>query len=144
MAGSPDKPLRLLTYNIQVGLHTRDYGHMVSGAWRHVWPSRSQSGNLERIAELLSEYDFVAIQEADAGSLRTRDCNQIEFLAELETQMLKAADALEFESAAALRDQIKQVQDAPLLGKPEHRPSAPKPGAPGHRPQKKRRYKTKS
>lgn len=82
MAESPDKPLRLLTYNIQVGLHTRDYGHMVSGAWRHVWPSRSQSGNLERIAELLSEYDFVAIQEADAGSLRTRSCNQIEFLAE--------------------------------------------------------------
>jgi excinuclease ABC subunit B len=69
--------------------------------------------------------------------------DQIEFLAELESQMLKAADALEFESAAALRDQIKQVQDAPLLGKPDQRPSEPKPGAPGHRPQKKRRHKTK-
>lgn len=82
MADDPDKPLRLLSYNIQVGLHTRDYRHMLSGAWRHVWPSRDQQANLERIAELISDYDFVAIQEADAGSLRTRAMNQIEFLAE--------------------------------------------------------------
>ena len=82
MAESVDKSLRLLTYNIQVGLHTRDYGHMVSGAWRHFWPSRDQQANLERIAELIADYDFVAIQEADAGSLRTRAMNQIEFLAE--------------------------------------------------------------
>lgn len=75
------KAFRLLTYNIQVGLHTRDYGHMVSGAWRHFWPSRDQHSNLERIAEMLSGFDFVAIQEADAGSLRTRSRNQIEFLA---------------------------------------------------------------
>lgn len=74
-------PLSLLSYNIQVGLHTRDYRHMVSGAWRHLWPSRDQHGNLERIAEMLSEFDFVAIQEADAGSMRTRHRNQIEFLA---------------------------------------------------------------
>lgn len=82
MVESADKALRLLTYNIQVGLHTRDYGHMVSGAWRHFWPSRDQQSNLERIAELIADYDFVAIQEADAGSLRTRAMNQIEFLAE--------------------------------------------------------------
>lgn len=82
MAESAEKSLRLLTYNIQVGLHTRDYGHMVSGAWRHFWPSRDQQANLERIAELIADYDFVAIQEADAGSLRTRATNQIEFLAE--------------------------------------------------------------
>lgn len=82
MADDNDKPLRLLTYNIQVGLHTRDYSHMVSGAWRHFWPSRDQQGNLERIAEIIADYDFVAIQEADAGSLRTRAMNQIEFLAD--------------------------------------------------------------
>ena len=81
MAESQSPPYRLLTYNIQVGLHTRDYGHMVSGAWRHLWPSKDQHSNLERIAEMLSGFDFVAIQEADAGSLRTRSRNQIEFLA---------------------------------------------------------------
>lgn len=84
MADDTAKPaaLKLLSYNIQVGLHTRDFGHMVSGAWRHVWPSRDQRANLERIAELIADYDVVAIQEADAGSLRTRAMNQIEFLAE--------------------------------------------------------------
>lgn len=77
-----ETPLKLLTYNIQVGLHTRDYRHMLTGMWRHALPSREQMRNLDRIAELMSEYDFVAVQEADAGSLRSRQINQIEYLAE--------------------------------------------------------------
>lgn len=75
-------PLKLLTYNIQVGLHTRDYRHMLTGMWRHALPSRERLRNLDRIAELMAEYDFVAVQEADAGSLRSRQINQIEYLAE--------------------------------------------------------------
>jgi endonuclease/exonuclease/phosphatase family metal-dependent hydrolase len=73
--------LKLLSYNIQVGLHTRDYGHMLTGMWRHALPSRDQRKNLDRIAEMMSEYDFVAVQEADAGSLRSSQLNQIEYLA---------------------------------------------------------------
>jgi endonuclease/exonuclease/phosphatase family metal-dependent hydrolase len=74
--------LRLLSYNIQVGLRTRDYLHYLRGAWRHAWPS-GQRANLDRIAAFLGEFDFVAIQEADAGSFRTKFLNQVEYLARL-------------------------------------------------------------
>jgi len=73
--------LRVLTLNIQVGLQTAHYGHYVTGAWRHVLPSRKVLSNLDRIAELASEFDLVALQEADAGSLRTAQLNQVEYLA---------------------------------------------------------------
>jgi Metal-dependent hydrolase len=77
-----DVTLRLLSYNIQAGLATRDYGHYVTGAWRHALPARGRRSNLARMAELMQDYDFVALQEADAGSLRTGDLNQIEYLAQ--------------------------------------------------------------
>ncbi|WP_028080930.1 endonuclease/exonuclease/phosphatase family protein [Solimonas soli] len=73
--------LRVLTLNIQVGMQTAHYGHYVTGAWRHVLPSRKVLGNLDRIAELASHFDVVALQEADAGSLRTAQLNQVEYLA---------------------------------------------------------------
>lgn len=73
--------LRVMTLNMQVGMPTAHYGHYLTGAWRHLLPSRSARQNLHRIAELLHGYDVVALQEADAGSLRTGHINQIEFLA---------------------------------------------------------------
>lgn len=73
--------LRVLTLNIQVGMPTEHFGHYVTGAWRHVLPSRSVRRNLDRIAEFASDFDVVALQEADAGSLRTAQINQIEYLA---------------------------------------------------------------
>ena len=81
--GLETRRLRLLSFNIQVGLHTRHYGHYVTRAWQHVAPAAAAGmrGNLARIAELMRDYDFVAIQEADAGSLRTRYVNQLEYLA---------------------------------------------------------------
>lgn len=78
---APALRLRLLSYNIQVGLHTGHFGHYLSGAWRHVLPHATSLSNLDRIAEVIRDYDFVAIQEADAGSLRTRNLNQMEHLA---------------------------------------------------------------
>ncbi len=76
-----DLRLRVLSYNIQVGLQTGHYGHYVTRAWRHALPAPGMHRNLDRIAELLRDYDFVAIQEADAGSLRTQFTNQVEYLA---------------------------------------------------------------
>ncbi len=73
--------LRILTLNIQVGMPTHNYGHYLTGAWRHVLPSPSARRNLDRIAEFISGFDIVALQEADAGSLRTAQINQIEYLA---------------------------------------------------------------
>lgn len=78
----PDQRLRVLSYNMQVGLHTAHYGHYLSRAWRHALPGRGMGARLDEIAELLRDYDFVALQEADAGSLRTRYTNQVEYLAQ--------------------------------------------------------------
>jgi endonuclease/exonuclease/phosphatase family metal-dependent hydrolase len=74
--------VRALTFNIQVGMYTAHYGHYLTGAWRHVLPSQGVRRNLDRIAELLQDYDCVALQEVDAGSLRTSQLNQAEYLAQ--------------------------------------------------------------
>ncbi len=80
-SGHSTQRLRLLTFNMQVGMPTAHYGHYLTGAWRHLLPSKSVRRNLDRIAELARDYDVVALQEADAGSLRTASVNQIEYLA---------------------------------------------------------------
>lgn len=77
-----DGSLHLLSLNMQVGLHTSRYRHYVTRSWQHVLPNRSAAVNLERIAMLAARYDIVALQEADAGSLRTAQLNQVAFLAE--------------------------------------------------------------
>lgn len=74
--------LRLLSLNIQCGLHSSRYRDYVTQAWRHVLPNRSARANLERIATLAARYDIVALQEADAGSLRTAQVNQVAHIAE--------------------------------------------------------------
>ncbi|PTU31133.1 endonuclease/exonuclease/phosphatase family protein [Stenotrophobium rhamnosiphilum] len=79
--GSADT-VRLLSLNIQVGLNSSRYWHYLTHAWRHVLPTRSAQLNLDRIAKLVSRYDIVALQEADAGSLRTSQLNQVAHLAE--------------------------------------------------------------
>src|SRR3546814_19251292 len=71
--------LRVLTLNIQVGMQTAHYGDYVTGAWRHVMPSRRVRANLDRIAELASGFDMVALQEADAGSLRSSQLTQVAY-----------------------------------------------------------------
>ncbi len=74
--------MRVLSYNMQVGLETGHYGHYVTRAWRHALPGAGMHRTLDRIAEVLADYDFVALQEADAGSLRTQFTNQVEYLAQ--------------------------------------------------------------
>src|ERR1043166_10017353 len=44
-------------------------------------PPPTMHQTLDRIAELMRDYDFVAIQEADAGSVRSHYVNQLEYLA---------------------------------------------------------------
>lgn len=78
----PGRTLGLLSLNIQVGMHSSRYWHYFSQAWRHLLPSQGAQLNLERIATLVSRYDIVALQEADAGSLRTAQLNQVAHLAE--------------------------------------------------------------
>ncbi|TBU99345.1 endonuclease/exonuclease/phosphatase family protein [Stutzerimonas kirkiae] len=78
-----DGRLRLLSFNIQVGISTERYHHYLTRSWQHLLPHAGRSGNLQRIGELLGDYDLVALQEADGGSLRSGYVNQVEHLAQL-------------------------------------------------------------
>lgn len=73
--------LKLLSYNIQVGVASSRYRHYVTHSWKHVLPHAASFTNLDRIAHLLNDFDIVALQEVDAGSLRSLFVNQVEYLA---------------------------------------------------------------
>lgn len=77
--------LRLLSFNIQVGISTERYHHYLTRGWQHLLPHQGRAGNLQRIGDLLGDYDIVALQEADGGSVRSGFVNQIEHLARLGT-----------------------------------------------------------
>jgi endonuclease/exonuclease/phosphatase family metal-dependent hydrolase len=73
--------IRLLSYNIQVGMASTRYHHYFTGSWKHILPHGQIYENLTRIAHAISGFDIVALQEVDAGSLRSGFINQTEFLA---------------------------------------------------------------
>lgn len=64
------------------------------------------------------EAEAAAHAQANAAVGRTDEAQYVteEYLAELQAEMLAAADALEFERAAALRDRIEKMRDA--IGEP--------------------------
>lgn len=74
--------LRLLSYNIQVAIGSHRFHHMLSHSLRYLMPHGQSFQNLDRIAETIVGYDIVALNEADAGSMRTRFVNQAEYLAQ--------------------------------------------------------------
>ncbi|WP_460417801.1 endonuclease/exonuclease/phosphatase family protein [Pseudomonas sp. microsymbiont 2] len=78
-----DGRLRLLSFNIQVGISTERYRHYVTRSWQHLLPHNGRAGNLQKIGDLLGDFDLVALQEADGGSLRSGFVNQVEHLAQL-------------------------------------------------------------
>ena len=78
-----DGRLRLLSFNIQVGISTERYRHYLTRGWQHLLPHNGRAGNLQKIGNLLNDYDLVALQEADGGSMRSGYVNQVEHLAQL-------------------------------------------------------------
>ena len=73
--------LKLLSYNIQVGIATTRPHHYVTRSWKHVLPHSQQYRNLDQIAEIIADYDIVGLQEVDGGSLRSDFVNQTQYLA---------------------------------------------------------------
>lgn len=80
-AASPGTRLRLLSYNIQVGIGAKRFRDYVTDSWKHVLPHAQIYDNLGHIARTISDFDIVALQEVDAGSLRSSFINQTEYLA---------------------------------------------------------------
>ncbi len=81
IAPEGEPTLRLLSYNIQAGIGTRHFRDYVLNGWKHVLPFPERMHNLDHIAQLLGQFDLIALQEADGGSLRSHFLNQIEYLA---------------------------------------------------------------
>ncbi|TXH98294.1 MAG: EEP domain-containing protein [Pseudomonas sp.] len=117
--------LRLLSFNIQVGISTERYHHYLTRGWQHLLPHPGRAGNLQRIAALLGDYDLVALQEVDGGSLRSGYVNQVERLAELgafpywHQQLNRNLGRLAQHSNGVLsRLRPERVEDHPLPGPP--------------------------
>jgi endonuclease/exonuclease/phosphatase family metal-dependent hydrolase len=79
---NPKSRLRLLSYNIQVAVASTRLRHYITQCWKHVLPHPKSLSNLDRIAEITSDYDIVALQEVDAGSIRSQFINQAEYIAD--------------------------------------------------------------
>ncbi|UUY09385.1 endonuclease/exonuclease/phosphatase family protein [Pseudomonas sp. J452] len=117
--------LRLLSFNIQVGISTERYRHYLTRGWQHLLPHPGRAGNLQKIGALLGDYDLVALQEVDGGSLRSGFVNQVEHLAELGAfpywyqQLNRNLGRLAQHSNGMLsRWQPQQLEDHPLPGPP--------------------------
>lgn len=79
--GQLPKRLKLLSYNIQAGIPMQRYRHYITRGWQHFLPDIAKVENLNQIAKLLSQFDVVALQEADGGSVRSYYLNQVQYLA---------------------------------------------------------------
>ncbi len=55
--------LRMLNYNIQVGMKPLGFLIICSKLGVIFYPSRTRRGNLDKNAELAKDYDIVALQE---------------------------------------------------------------------------------
>lgn len=75
--------VRLCSYNIYGGVTAQAYHHYVTRGMAHLLGHRLAEDNLRAIAERIQDFDVVALQEADLGSLRSKWTNQAERLAHL-------------------------------------------------------------
>jgi endonuclease/exonuclease/phosphatase family metal-dependent hydrolase len=73
--------LRLLTFNLQVGIQTSAYHHYLTRSWQHLLPHPKRRGRLDMIGKVLGDYDIVGLQEVDGGSFRSGNVNQVAYLA---------------------------------------------------------------
>jgi endonuclease/exonuclease/phosphatase family metal-dependent hydrolase len=81
-APAKQQRLRLLSCNILAGASVQRYHQYVTRGINAVLPARSKLDNLDRLADLLPQFDVIGLQEADAGSLRSGFLNQTRYLAE--------------------------------------------------------------
>ena len=61
----------MLSFNIQVGIETQCYRHYLTKGWRHLLPDTDRTRTLNSLSETMADFDVVALQECDAGSLRS-------------------------------------------------------------------------
>lgn len=77
-----NKKLRILSYNLQVGIKTSRPSQYITGSWKHLIPHSQRLTNLDDAVAMLGSYDIVGLQETDAGSLRSNYINLTEYIAD--------------------------------------------------------------
>ncbi len=82
IAAGPAAALRLLSCNILAGARVQRYRQYVTRGLAQVLPGPGKQANLDHLAGLLTQFDLVGLQEADAGSLRSGFLNQTQYLAQ--------------------------------------------------------------
>ena len=73
--------LRLMSFNIQAATSTARYHQYLTHSWRQLLPHGQRVANLDAISELVADYDMVALQEVDSGSLRSGFIHQSKYIA---------------------------------------------------------------
>ncbi len=73
--------LKLLSFNIQAGAQTRSYRDYFTKIL-HPFIFGAHSHHLDHVGELIHDFDIVALQEVDGGSLRSNYINQLRYLAD--------------------------------------------------------------
>ncbi len=76
------RTLKILSYNLQVGIKTSKPSHYITGSWKHLIPHSQRLSNLDDTVSFLEQYDIVGLQETDGGSLRSNYINLTEYLAD--------------------------------------------------------------
>jgi endonuclease/exonuclease/phosphatase family metal-dependent hydrolase len=74
--------IRVLSYNVQVGISATRFHQYFTNSWKHFLPYQGRLGNLDSVARFISGFDLVGLQELDAGSLRSQFINLAEYLSE--------------------------------------------------------------
>jgi len=73
--------IRLMTFNLQVGISTQSFYQYFTHSWQHLLPNAKRNKRLALIAEMFKRYDIIGLQEVDGGSFRSGNTNQIKYLA---------------------------------------------------------------
>ena len=75
--------LDILTWNIQAAIGTTRYSQYLTRAHHQVFNTSAKRSTLEKIAEIVSTYDLVCLQEVDLGGRRSGFSCQAEQIATL-------------------------------------------------------------
>ena len=75
--------LEILTWNIQAAIGTTRYSQYLTRAHHQVFNTSAKRSTLEKIAEIVSTYDLVCLQEVDLGGRRSGFSCQAEQIATL-------------------------------------------------------------
>lgn len=72
--------MHILSYNIQAAIASNSYFSYLSRLHRQVMPSAAKTRVLSHIAQYISEFDIVCLQEIDLGGFRNGFQNQVQQL----------------------------------------------------------------